>query len=1321
MESPRIFGGGRALLPHETQLCDALGITEEEYWEFVYLIESVNGKRPKAYDLIPNIVNMPPVAIAPLSIFGVSIGFYGVVAIGVALSYVSTLLAPKPRAPKTPPSLMTEGAASAKRFAPQTGFNSVQELADLGEIIPLVFTKREVIDLNNNIQLITGGTRVNSRLVWSQLLSKGTHQQLKACFVLSNGQITTPPDFAGYAIGDLLLKNYTKAKIAVYYNGGVAPEIGSEDRNVSQDGEDANYGENRLKQANKYDEGTLVPEKDRNGAEMVDDIFSVDSDFTEGPSDKVFSGVRSPSTQTKFGTFCPMPNQMRFQLPYELILKPGSAEQSQKDDIDKKRQKIAKYFPRYAGFMRINGVQPASGIKRLELEIGDRVQYTIGDMDPESQIGADFGPWGKEDIRNSVDSDRERIDDNISLGESYMIGNCFGVCVEIPQQGIWERGNYKDFIFEITDLGSGDHSIDISSRAAGLTSANPPDQLSVLQRSATATVSNNRNCDTTEIGLKSTVYKQVTGFPNVNSHPGGFSYANAKGTLHNYQRDNGNINLGGMNKYCTRYSFFRLQARKAGTEDDFETIDNGKPFAIKGRTPQPQYNFIRINHPLGQYEFRFQPYNGNDIVRFYLGNDNSIIRLLKENCELQADTYESDATGLIYQFRYTGLNINLNESDACNTEFFLGKIIDTRHTVSGLTKTSQGVIPLEGGFRYVLKETLYIRHSDDPGNKSYIFYSGWTNGGYIYIWKGENIGTSEGFPPVLQYDETTQFRGGEVKYSGWRRSYRTIERYTLEPGPAAPVATFNNVELTGGETDLPGFSRAKVQIKLYDNEVASWTVTDGGGPYRKGTTLNIPSVSGGGKTFSGLSNVVPVLGLDKDNPVDVLNDDNNEVITSIVRPWPGGSTDGSARTRSRNLRPLDAVADFISYEAEVPSHMENPEHEIVYVNEMMSNTPMPYSNLAMGGVRLNSSKEFASFTQFSAYFKEGISVRRLIDGGTGPTNLFPEIAFALLTDPQIGAGDLIGVNSVDEERMTIAAKFCRANRLFWDGVIVDEKNLREFIFQNASYCLLDFTILGGRFALYPSVPFDPVTFRIDANQRIQIKALFTDGNIKNLKASFLSPEERQNFQGFATYRKEKLNGFAEPKTLGLRVKDAKDEDPREGFDLSLFCTSFEHADTFLKYALKTRELIDHGISFQTTPQSAMHLAPGDYIRLHSEATHTSRFANGVITENGVIQSQKEITNGTQIIFWKPGDSDVSEPTAITIRNNLATSRFRGCVFTVPDTSTTDRVYKVESMTYAEDGLIEISGSHTPLTANKTLAILDHYNDNDEPSFHTIRE
>jgi len=139
----------------------------------------------------------------------------------------------------------------------------------------------------------------------------------------------------------------------------------------------------------------------------------------------------------------------------------------------------------------------------------------------------------------------------------------------------------------------------------GFRSTHAPWELNTLQRVAVASITNNRDCDVTEIGLKSKVFKQITGFPNVNSHPGGLSYSNPSGTLKNYQNDNGNIGLGPLNKYVSRYSFFRLQARKANTTDDFVTIDNGKPFAIKGRTPQFQYNFIRINHPKSQYKKKF--------------------------------------------------------------------------------------------------------------------------------------------------------------------------------------------------------------------------------------------------------------------------------------------------------------------------------------------------------------------------------------------------------------------------------------------------------------------------------------------------------------------------------------------------------------------------------------------------------------------------------------------------------------------------------------------------------------------------------------------
>ena len=59
MESFRRPGGRRVLLPAEIELCKTIGITEDEYWYFVELAQAYNGKRPKEYDEIPYVVNMP--------------------------------------------------------------------------------------------------------------------------------------------------------------------------------------------------------------------------------------------------------------------------------------------------------------------------------------------------------------------------------------------------------------------------------------------------------------------------------------------------------------------------------------------------------------------------------------------------------------------------------------------------------------------------------------------------------------------------------------------------------------------------------------------------------------------------------------------------------------------------------------------------------------------------------------------------------------------------------------------------------------------------------------------------------------------------------------------------------------------------------------------------------------------------------------------------------------------------------------------------------------------------------------------------------------
>ena len=63
----------------------------------------------------------------------------------------------------------------------------------MGDTIPLVFANQ------NDIGPTVGGIRVNGQLLWSQLLSLGRLQQLKAIVMFSLGKIDVRPDFAGYA------------------------------------------------------------------------------------------------------------------------------------------------------------------------------------------------------------------------------------------------------------------------------------------------------------------------------------------------------------------------------------------------------------------------------------------------------------------------------------------------------------------------------------------------------------------------------------------------------------------------------------------------------------------------------------------------------------------------------------------------------------------------------------------------------------------------------------------------------------------------------------------------------------------------------------------------------------------------------------------------------------------------------------------------------------------------------------------------------------------------------------------------------------------
>ena len=322
------------------------------------------------------------------------------------------------------------------------------------------------------------------------------------------------------------------------------------------------------------------------------------------------------------------------------------------------------------------------------------------------------------------------------------------------------------------------------------------------------------------------------------------------------------------------------------------------------------------------------------------------------------------------------------------------------------------------------------------------------------------------------------------------------------------------------------------------------------------------------------------------------------------------------------------------------------------------------TKLALCGIKLTNSKEWTNFSNLSAWLAKGLQVERLVTSGRGPTNLFPEIAYALLTDPSLGAGELIGSAAVNRDAMRLAAQFCEANNFYWDGVIAEPVNLREFIFEQAAFILCDFTIKGGQFALVPSVPYGSDKRILPESQAITVKALFTDGNMKegSMKVTFLSPEERQPFKAVVLYREETKNGFAETRSLTTWLRSSGSV-PAEEFDLTMFCTSETQARTFARIALKMRELVDHGIQFETTPQSAMTLEPGDYFKVATKVSHTDRFQSGMVDSKGyVVSSEQTLVRQCE---WSIGNQAKPRPVRAPCRSQVARqdqSAFFGCIW-----------------------------------------------------------
>ena len=1256
MASHHGLANRKVLLPFEAELCNTLGLSKAEYFEYLERA-SLTPVRNEFYALVPDVKNELTTALVIAQ-----------VVIGVALTAASALMAQKPSQKKPEPINVQKGdQIGQRRFTPSSNFGSVQDLARLGQTVPLIFA-----DQSDNY----GGTRANALLTLSCLSSMRNVQRIRTVAVTSLAELAEEPDYQGIAIGDQLLRDYSSSRVLAFYR----KESGN------------------IEKTDKYEIGDLDI---RLGDKLTELFWHPVNNYV-----RVFCGTRTPSNKTEFGMYAPMSNGNYWKLDFQMFINPDANKEDDKNRIKRHREKIETKFPLFSAVTDIDD---------------DIVTYEIlGDDGDElfERYYDEYEGVGPEDIRNQVNEQRTFYDDNISEGELYALNNRVAVCIQRPveqyQPGQENNSVYKFRYVNLSEVpGEVDRDGSSTVKEYDLKPAKGDDDNPVahweggnggqILRFADAIVANNQTCDCTEIGISSTVWKKLAG-ANINNFPSGDVITEMENN-----DAGGTYDIGRMDLYVPRYSFFLIQYRLEGTT---EWESSYVRFAVRGEQPVEQHNAIRIYHPRGQHEFRFRPLPSR---LAYVQNVNSgrpvCLLRSRKGLDVRSDNLveinSNNDDGV--RFICEGLLITeFTDESVRNPEAYKGRreAKGNKGVVIGLSPSSSDP---ENNWVDQPKRPQYDGPPDGEGdglNTTGVRRRDHVSRGtqqWGYYWEGDKVYSipevplSDPIKPnkrIAPISSTLRYRAGDLKYqntntnTGTKIYWYEIIREINKIGDKVPVG---GLERKSTQTVSGNGKGLEVDYQEYSDGTYSWTIADRGEGYKTGDKVRIRQ------------------------PIDKV------VTVTAANGETIGGEDDPGWWNQGDMYPYHAVSDYRHRDTESCSNTDNPEHRIAYVNEIIDAPDDAvrgtYKDLASIALIINSSREINTLDQISAYYKEGIKVRKLgkdYSGSSkyGPSNIFPEIAFFLLTDRRTGAGAVIDQSQIDIDSFIEAADYCRANDFYWDGVIDERVNLREFLYEQATYCLLDFTMKGGRFGLTPAVPTDDKKEILrDANAKPPIKALFSDGNINQMKVSTLPPEDRKLFEAEVLFRKEKVNKFPETRTTNVRLFDYTTQ-AIETYDMTQFCTSRRQTIQFAKYALMVRKWLDHTIEFQTTPESAAGIEPGDYVRVVSHVCHPSRFQNGCVTAEGVLVTNQPISSGTEIYYWRPGfPLDASTNSYIKVgkmtysSDGKADNALRGCVFSVINETSTDRVYKVDSLSIGEEGFVQLVGSHMPVTDDGALEIM----------------
>ena len=530
------------------------------------------------------------------------------------------------------------------------------------------------------------------------------------------------------------------------------------------------------------------------------------------------------------------------------------------------------------------------------------------------------------------------------------------------------------------------------------------------------------------------------------------------------------------------------------------------------------------------------------------------------------------------------------------------------------------------------------------------------------------------------------YTGPELRYSFFRISYRVA----ANPSEFTEISTIFGVRSATGvdvynylKLDFTFQNRYEIRIE----PLSSWEIRTGAAAGQLAVldyaVQNIQTINEGGVVLQFSGEIIP-------RNVDSFG-------VSVFYPKGGLQLAGSREDSPYYVDSYAKIAEAFIYN-EVTASVSEPEHEIVYINNVSGGGPVPqYFASAVVGLNIKSSEEVRNLQQLSVYVNKGVM----------STSMFPEVLYDLFTKKRYGVGSIISSQQIDRDSFNKASEWNYSRKYFFDGAITEKQNLRTWGAQRAADFLLDFVIRNGKFALQPVANFEGPEV---------ITALFTAGNIidGSFELNYFDAADRIAPRVSVRWREERADAgdfskglFPVIREVIVREAGVDNLAPIEAIDISDFATNQRHAIDRGKWECKFRRLVTHSIKFKTTPSEA-NLDLGGVFKLGLETTTFDQPQNGAIADDGTVTSWPPLADGNySVLLWDGVSTNIRETTMLVQGGKTS---FSNSVFCINSGSTNVQTYKTQSLSFDEDGNIEVEAIHFPTNSNDESLIVDGFDD-----------